>query len=44
MLVYLAGQPMKYAAKSAGPVERGTEVWVEQPLSATSVAVRPVDR
>lgn len=28
VLVYLAGQPMKYAAKSAGPVERGTEVWV----------------
>ncbi|MFK4106457.1 hypothetical protein ACI2L1_41695 [Streptomyces sp. NPDC019531] len=44
VLVYLAGQPVKYAAKSAGPVERGTEVWVEQALSATSVAVRPVDR
>jgi membrane protein implicated in regulation of membrane protease activity len=44
VLVYLAGQPVKYSAKSAYPVERGTEVWVEQALSATSVAVRPVDR
>ncbi|MFG2456539.1 hypothetical protein ACGFWE_05640 [Streptomyces sp. NPDC048523] len=44
VLVYLAGQPVKYAAKSAGPVERGTEVWVEEALSVTSVAVRPVDR
>lgn len=44
VLVYLAGQPVKYAAKSADAVERGAEVWVEQALSATSVAVRPVDR
>ncbi|MEU1277373.1 hypothetical protein [Streptomyces sp. NPDC005805] len=44
VLVYLAGQPVKYAAKSDTPVTRGTEVWVESVLSSTSVAVRPVDR
>jgi hypothetical protein len=44
VLVYLAGQPVKYAARSAVRVERGTEVWVEDALSATSVTVRPVDR
>ncbi|GAA3043744.1 hypothetical protein GCM10017562_75460 [Streptomyces roseofulvus] len=44
VLVYLAGQPVKYAAKSAAPVARGAEVWVESVLSPTSVAVRPVER
>ncbi|APE24587.1 MULTISPECIES: hypothetical protein [Streptomyces] len=44
VLLYLAGQPVKYAAKSAVPVERGSEVWVESVLSPTSVTVRPVER
>jgi membrane protein implicated in regulation of membrane protease activity len=44
VLVYLAGQPVKYAAKSAVPVARGAEIWVEGNLSPTSVAVRPVQR
>ncbi|MDQ1007793.1 membrane protein implicated in regulation of membrane protease activity [Streptomyces sp. V4I23] len=44
VLLYLAGQPVKYAAKSAAPVARGTEVWVESVLSATSVVVRAVER
>lgn len=44
VLLQLAGQPVKFAARSAGPVARGAEVWVEAALSATSVAVRPVDR
>ncbi|MFF8606111.1 hypothetical protein ACF06X_09250 [Streptomyces sp. NPDC015346] len=44
VLLYLAGQPVKYAAKAATPVTRGTEVWVESVLSPTSVAVRPVER
>ncbi|MDG5801447.1 hypothetical protein P9869_01945 [Streptomyces ossamyceticus] len=43
VLVRLAGQPVKFAARSAVPVERGTEVWVEAAPSATSVVVRPVD-
>ncbi|MEV6649210.1 hypothetical protein [Streptomyces sp. NPDC051219] len=44
VLLRLAGQPVKLAAKSEVPVERGAEVWVEAALSATSVAVRPVQR
>ncbi|GCD32368.1 hypothetical protein OEIGOIKO_00080 [Streptomyces chrestomyceticus JCM 4735] len=44
VLVRVAGQPMKLAAKSAEPVMRGTEIWVEAALSSTSVAVRPVER
>ncbi|MEU2794820.1 hypothetical protein [Streptomyces sp. NPDC007100] len=44
VLVRVAGQPMKLAAKSAEPVMRGTEVWVETTLSSTSVAVRPIER
>jgi membrane-bound ClpP family serine protease len=44
VLLYLGGQPVKYAAKSARPVPRGAEVWVESVLSPTSVAVRPVER
>lgn len=43
VLLYLAGQPVKYAAKSATPVTRGTEVWVECVLSSTAVSVRPVE-
>ena len=44
VLLRLAGQPVKLAARSAGPVARGAEVWVEAAPSATSVVVRPVDR
>ncbi|MBQ1110985.1 NfeD family protein [Streptomyces anulatus] len=44
VLLRLGGQPVKYAAKSATPVARGTEIWVEEALSTTSVAVRPVER
>jgi hypothetical protein len=44
VMLYPGGQPSKYAAKSATPVPRGAEVWVESLLSATSVAVRPVER
>ncbi|MFF9396168.1 hypothetical protein [Streptomyces griseoluteus] len=44
VLVRLAGQPVKVAARSATPVVRGAEVWVEAAPSATSVLVRPVDR
>ncbi|MCX5342434.1 hypothetical protein [Streptomyces atratus] len=44
VLLQLAGQTVKLAAKSPVPVERGTEIWVEAALSTTSVAVRPVER
>ncbi|MEU2111110.1 hypothetical protein [Streptomyces sp. NPDC019507] len=44
VLLLVAGQPVKYAARSATPVRRGAEVWVEAALSATSVLVRPVER
>ncbi|GLW50994.1 hypothetical protein Stsp02_66550 [Streptomyces sp. NBRC 14336] len=44
VLLRLAGQPVKFAARSAGPVARGAEVWVESVPSATSVVVRPVTR
>ncbi|MFJ2744311.1 hypothetical protein ACIO3O_32190 [Streptomyces sp. NPDC087440] len=44
VLVHLGGQPVKYAAKSATPVARGADVWVEASLSSTSVSVRPVER
>ncbi|MFK8850072.1 hypothetical protein [Streptomyces sp. Ac-502] len=44
VLVRMAGQPVKLAAKSKVPVTRGTEIWVEAALSSTSVAVRPVER
>ncbi|WP_431775337.1 hypothetical protein [Streptomyces cucumeris] len=43
VMLTLAGQPVKLAARSAVPVARGAEVWVEAALSATSVLVRPVD-
>ncbi|MDX2703346.1 hypothetical protein PV350_10805 [Streptomyces sp. PA03-6a] len=43
VLTYLAGQPVKLAARSTVPLRRGTRVWVEEALSTTSVAVRPVD-
>ncbi|MBT2390280.1 hypothetical protein J7E87_12800 [Streptomyces sp. ISL-1] len=42
VLLHLAGQPVKFAARSADPVQQGAEVWVEAALSTTSVAVRPV--
>jgi len=44
VLVRLAGQPVKLAARSGTPVERGTEIWVVASLSPTSVDVRPVER
>jgi membrane protein implicated in regulation of membrane protease activity len=44
VLLRLAGQPVKFAARSTAPVARGTEVWVEAVPTATSVVVRPVDR
>ncbi|MFJ6527675.1 hypothetical protein ACIQMZ_20630 [Streptomyces longwoodensis] len=44
VLLTLAGQPVKRAARSAVPVARGAEVWVEAAPSATSVVVRPVER
>ncbi|WP_221348464.1 hypothetical protein [Streptomyces beigongshangae] len=44
VLVHLAGQPVKLAARSPEAVARGTEIWVEESLSPTSVAVRPVRR
>ncbi|MFD7437789.1 hypothetical protein [Streptomyces sp. NPDC059861] len=43
VLFQLAGQPVKFAARSAVPVARGAEVWVEAAPSATSVVVRAVD-
>ncbi|MGC9497577.1 hypothetical protein [Streptomyces sp. WG7] len=44
VLLRLAGQPLKCAARSAEPVARGAEVWVEAVPTGTSVVVRPVDR
>ncbi|KMS70617.1 hypothetical protein ACH49_25410 [Streptomyces leeuwenhoekii] len=44
VLVRLAGQPVKLAAKSPVAVARGAEVWVEQTLSQSAVSVRPVER
>jgi hypothetical protein len=44
VLVYLAGQPLKLAARSHVSVARGADVWVEASLSETSVQVRPVER
>ncbi|SPF06974.1 hypothetical protein [Streptomyces sp. MA5143a] len=43
VLVRLAGQPVKFAARSAVPVALGAEVWVEAAPSATSVVVRQID-
>ncbi|WP_369242375.1 hypothetical protein AB5J56_06075 [Streptomyces sp. R21] len=44
LLLELAGQPVKFAARSEGPVARSVEAWVETVPTATSVVVRPVDR
>lgn len=44
VLLRLGGQPVKYAAKSAQPVEYGAEIWVERTLSVSSVSVRMVER
>ncbi|MFE3591804.1 hypothetical protein ACFXOY_30330 [Streptomyces niveus] len=44
VMLRVAGQPVKFAAKSAVPLARGAEVWVESTLSSTSVGVRPVER
>ncbi|CAM5665120.1 hypothetical protein [Streptomyces fumanus] len=42
VLLRLAGQPLKCAARSTAPVPLGTEVWVEAAPTQTSVIVRPV--
>lgn len=44
VLLRLAGQTVKYSAKSPLPIARGAEIWVEAILSSTSVTVRPVER
>ncbi|MGA5423258.1 hypothetical protein [Streptomyces lavendulocolor] len=44
VLLRVAGQPVKFAARSDDPVQRGAEVWVEETLSPTSVRVRLVER
>ncbi|CAL9303687.1 hypothetical protein [Streptomyces sp. SudanB182_2057] len=44
VIVRLAGQPAKFAARATAPVARGAEVWVEAVPSASCVLVRPVDR
>ncbi|MGV9883947.1 hypothetical protein [Streptomyces sp. NPDC003006] len=44
VLLRLAGQPVKFAARSSAAVARGTEIWVDAALTPTSVAVRPVER
>lgn len=44
VLLSVAGQPVKYSARSVTAVERGTEVWVDAALSPTSVSVRQVER
>ncbi|MEU9396405.1 hypothetical protein AB0D86_41205 [Streptomyces sp. NPDC048324] len=44
VLVRLAGQPVKFAARSHVPLARGAEVWVEQVLSHSAVSVRLVER
>ncbi|MEU0276681.1 hypothetical protein [Streptomyces sp. NPDC006307] len=44
VLLRVAGQPVKFAAKSDAPVPRGVEVWVEEALSPSSVRVRLVER
>ncbi|MEV8548061.1 hypothetical protein [Streptomyces sp. NPDC051572] len=44
VLVRMAGQPVKLAAKSPVPVVRGAEIWVQATLSCTAVSVRPVER
>ncbi|MEU9580578.1 hypothetical protein [Streptomyces chilikensis] len=43
VLVRLAGQPVKLAARADRPLPRGTRVWVDQSLSSTSISVRPVE-
>ncbi|MGX2998542.1 hypothetical protein JNUCC64_30480 [Streptomyces sp. JNUCC 64] len=42
VMLRLAGQPAKFAARSAVAIERGAEVWVEAAPTPTSVRVRPV--
>ncbi|CAL9509308.1 hypothetical protein SUDANB108_03627 [Streptomyces sp. enrichment culture] len=44
VLVHVAGQPRKFAAKSPVAVGRGAEIWVERTLSQSAVSVRPVER
>ncbi|SCK24132.1 hypothetical protein H181DRAFT_01825 [Streptomyces sp. WMMB 714] len=44
VLLSVAGQPVKLSARSATPLGRDTEVWVDASLSPTSVSVRPVGR
>ncbi|MFI6106303.1 hypothetical protein [Streptomyces sp. NPDC051310] len=44
VLLRVAGQPVKFAARSDDPVQRGAEVWVEEAMSPSSVRVRLVER
>ncbi|MER7398208.1 hypothetical protein ABT381_22180 [Streptomyces sp. NPDC000151] len=44
VLLRLAGQPVKLAARGDAPIERGAEIWVAAALSPTSVEVRAVER
>ncbi|MFD0314841.1 hypothetical protein [Streptomyces flavalbus] len=44
VLVRLAGQTVKLAAKSPVPLARGAEVWIAETLSHTAVSVRQVER
>ncbi|CAM5316737.1 hypothetical protein SABIM44S_00277 [Streptomyces abikoensis] len=44
VLLRLAGQPVKCAARADGPLGRGAEVWVTAAPSSTSVTVRAVER
>ncbi|MCX4854936.1 hypothetical protein [Streptomyces canus] len=43
VLVRLAGQQVKFAAKGPVPMARGAEVWVDEALSHTAVSVRLVE-
>ncbi|MER6630905.1 hypothetical protein ABT301_22255 [Streptomyces sp. NPDC000987] len=43
VILHVAGQPVKFAARCVAPVARGAAVWVEAAPSATSVLVRPAD-
>ncbi|MBP2034689.1 hypothetical protein J2Z77_000473 [Streptomyces avidinii] len=44
VLLRLAGQAVKYAARADAPLARGAEVWVTTAPSPTSVTVRAVER
>ena len=44
VLLRVGGQPVKFSARSAVPLARGAEIWVEESLSSTAVGVRPIER